>query len=87
MIVHTLKMCTFYFVHISYFFSFLRGVKLWHFFHLKCLGVPSLCNLLLKKYSFLDIQTLFNDLHIEDVLLLFFEIVSFYFLFFDGCWT
>ena len=32
------------------------------------LGVPSLCNLLLQKFSFLFIQTLPNDcLHIEDV--------------------
>ena len=32
MIVHTLKMCTFYYVHSSYFFSFLTGVELRHFF-------------------------------------------------------
>ena len=38
MIVHILKMCTFYFVHVSFFFSFLRGVELSHFFHPKCLG-------------------------------------------------
>ena len=32
-IVHTLKMCTYYFMHISeIFFSFLRGVELRHFF-------------------------------------------------------
>ena len=31
-------------------------------------GVPSLCNLLLQKFSFLIIQTLHNDCsHIEDV--------------------
>ena len=32
---HMLKMCTFYFVHIS-FFSFLRGVELRDFFYPKC---------------------------------------------------
>ena len=33
MIVHISKMCTFYFVHVSYFFfSFLTGVELRHFF-------------------------------------------------------
>ena len=36
------------------------------------LGVPSLCNLLLQKFSFFFIQTLPNDCsHIEDVHLLF----------------
>ena len=39
MIVHILKMCTSYFVHVSYFFSyFFRGVELRHFFHPQCLG-------------------------------------------------
>ena len=36
--VHILKMCTSCFVHVSYFFSFFRGVELRHFFHLQCLG-------------------------------------------------
>ena len=31
--------------HLLNIFSFLTGVELRHFFHLKCLGVPSLCNL------------------------------------------
>ena len=36
-------------------FSILTSVELGHFFHLKCLGVPSLCNLLLQYciHSFL----------------------------------
>ena len=35
MIFHTLKMCTFYFVHFSYlfFFTFLTGLELRRFFH------------------------------------------------------
>ena len=31
MVVHTWKMCTFYFVQISFFFTFLTDVELWHF--------------------------------------------------------
>ena len=47
-------------------------VDLRHFFHPKCLGLPSLCDLLLQQFSFLYIQTLRNDCsHIEDMHLLF----------------
>ena len=47
LIGHLLKMCSFYFAHISIvnIFSFLRGDELRHFFHSKCLGVSGLCNL------------------------------------------
>ena len=38
MIVHILKMCTSDFVHISFFFSFLRGVELRRFFIPNALG-------------------------------------------------
>ena len=49
-------------------------------------GVPSLCNLLLQKFSFLFIQTLQNDCsYIEDVHLLFCAHFIFFLLIFDGC--
>ena len=39
MIVHILKMCTSYFVHVLLvFFLFLTGVEPRHFFHRQCLG-------------------------------------------------
>ena len=73
MIVNTLKMCTSYFVHISFFFSnFLRVLNLDIFSIINAKGVPSLCNLKLQQYSILYIQTLHNDCsHIEDEHLLF----------------
>ena len=73
MIVNTLKMCTSYFVHISFFFSnFLRVLNLDIFSMINAKGVPSLCNLKLQQYSILYIQTLHNDFsHIKDVHLLF----------------
>ena len=73
MIVHTLKMCTFYFVHISFFlYNFLRVLNLDIFSIINAKGMPSLCNLKLQQYSILYIQTLHNDCsHIEDVHLLF----------------
>ena len=82
MIVHTLKMCAFYFVHISFFFSnFLRVLNLDI-----VKGVPSLCNLKLQQYSILYIQTLHNDCsHIEDVHLLFCaRFIFFFFTFWTG---
>ena len=49
------------------------------------LGVPSLCNLQLQKFSFLFIQTLPNDcIHIEDVHLLFCARFIFFFSFLRG---
>ena len=46
MIVHILKMCTFYFVYIlRLFFSFLRGVELRYFSVQNAYRVPGLCNL------------------------------------------
>ena len=48
MIVHTLKMCA----HLIKIFLFLRGVELRHFFHLRCVGVSGLCNLLFQQFSF-----------------------------------
>ena len=72
MIVNTLKMCTSYFVHISFFSIFLRVLNLDIFSIINAKGVPSLCNLKLQQYSILYIQTLHNDCsHIEDVHLLF----------------
>ena len=72
MIVHTLKMCTSYFVHIHFFSNFLRVLNLDIFSIINAKGVPSLCNLKLQQYSILYIQTLHNDCsHIEDVHLLF----------------
>ena len=72
MIVHTLKMCTSFFVHISFFSDFLRVFNLDIFSIINAKGVPSLCNLKLQQYSILCIQTLNNDCsHIEDVHLLF----------------
>ena len=73
MIVHTLKMCTSCFVHISFFFSnFLRVLNLDIFLIINAKGAPSLCNLKLQQYSILYIQTLHNDCSdIEDVHLLF----------------
>ena len=55
MIIHTLKMCILYYVHVSFlFFSFLMGVELRHFpvrlFIRNILGVPSLCNVMLHFY-------------------------------------
>ena len=74
MIVHTLKMCTFYFVHISFFSNFLWVLNLDIFSIINAKGVPSLCNLKLQQCSILYIQTLYNDCsHIEDVHLLFCE--------------
>ena len=61
MIVHTLKMCTFYFMHVSFYFLILTGVELRHFSIRNAKGVPSLCNLKLKQYSFFYFQTLHND--------------------------
>ena len=72
MIVHTLKICTFYFVHISFFSNFLRVLNIDIFSIINAKGVPSLCNLKLQQYSILYIQTLHNDCsHNEDVHLLF----------------
>ena len=50
------------------FFLFLRGVELkTFFFHPQHFLGRSLCNLLLQIFSFLFIQTLYNDCsHIED---------------------
>ena len=86
MIVHTLKMCTSYFVHISYFFSnFLRVLNLDIFSIIIAKGVPSLCNLELQQYSILYIQTLHNDCsHIEDVYLLFCSCFKFFKTFLTG---
>ena len=42
MIVYILKICTSYFVHVSYFFLVLTGVELRHFFHPQCLGARCL---------------------------------------------
>ena len=69
MIVHTLKMCTSYFVHVLYFFSLFGRVLNLDIFSIRnAKEVPSLCNLLLQQYSLLYIQTLHNDCsHIEDV--------------------
>ena len=48
-------------------------------------GVPSLCNLNLKQYSILYIQTLHNDCsHIEDVNLLFCAHFIIFFTFLTG---
>ena len=67
MIVHTLKMCTLYFVHISYFFfSFLTGVVLRHFFSSEMLRgclVCVICNSnsihsLISKLCILIVHTL-----------------------------
>ena len=77
MIVHTLKMCTFYIVRLFHcFFSFLMGVEPRYFpicpSIRNILGVTSLYNLYLQKFSFLLIQTLPYDCsHIEDVHLLY----------------
>ena len=45
MIVHILKMCTSYFMHISRLFSFLRVVGTRHFCVQNAYKVPGLCNL------------------------------------------
>ena len=67
-IVHTLKMCTPYFVNISYIFTFFTGVELRHFFIRHAWGVSGLCNMLLQQFSLLYIQSLHNDCsYIEDV--------------------
>ena len=86
MIVHTLKMCTSYFVHFSYFFSlFWRVLNLDIFSIRNAKGVPRLCNLNLKQYSILYIQTLHNDCsHIEDVHLLFCARFIIFFTFLTG---
>ena len=81
MIVHILKMCTFYFGLVSYFFLFFRCVELRHFFHPKCLGGICNCN----GYSFLYIQTLHNDCsRIEDVHHLFCDFFLFFISFLMG---
>ena len=72
-----------------HFFSFLMGVELRHFYRLSVrniLGVPSLCNLLLQKFSLFFIQTLPNNCsHIENVHLLFCARFITFFSIFDGC--
>ena len=46
LIVHTLKMCTTHFMHISWiFFSFLGGLELRHFFDRNAKMVSGLCYL------------------------------------------
>ena len=66
-------------------FTFLTGVELRRFFLPRCLGVPSLCNLYLKQYSLLYIQTLHDDCsHIEDVHLPFCAHLINIFLFLSG---
>ena len=48
--------------------------------------VPSLCNLYLQKFSFLFIQTFYNDCsHIEDVHILFCAHFTTFFFIFEGC--
>ena len=86
MIVRTLKMCTSYFVHISFFFSnFLRVLNLDIFSIINAKGVPSLCNLKLQQYSILFIQTLHNDCsHIEHMHLLFCARFIFFLTFLTG---
>ena len=70
MIVHILKMCTYYFVHdLQIFFLFLRGVELRHRSIRNVKGVPSL-------FIF---KNLHNDFaHIEDVHLPFFCTFNFF---------
>ena len=86
MIVHTLKMCTSYFVHHSFFSNFLRVLNFDIFSIINAKGVSSLCNLKLQQYSILYIQTLPNDCsHIEDVHLLFCARFIIFFNFFDRC--
>ena len=73
MIVQTLKMCTFYFGHISGIFSHFCGVLNLDIFYVNNdLMVPSLCNLCNFESFCSFIQTLYNDCsNIEDVHLLF----------------
>ena len=70
MVVHILKMCTYYFVRISWIFSQFLGMlnldifpsKKMHSWFLVCV----ICNS--QQFSFLYFQTLHNDCsHIEDV--------------------
>ena len=82
MIVHILKMCTFYFVHISGFlFLFLRGVEPRHFFHPKCLGVPSLCNAYIHSFSF---KLCIMIVHILKMCTFYFVHISLFFSFLRG---
>ena len=72
MIDHTLKMCTSYFVYLLEIFSHIWGMLNVDIFSIQnAKVVPSLCYLYFQQYSFLLIQTLYNDSHIEDVHLLF----------------
>ena len=86
MIVHILKMCTSYFVHVSYFFSHFWGVLNLDIFSIRnAKGMPSLCNLYIQKFLFFFIQTLPNDFsHIEDVHLLFCACFIIFFSFLRG---
>ena len=55
MIVHILKMCTSYIVHVSYFFSFLTGVELRLFFSSEMLTVDYIAKLRFNLISLLFI--------------------------------
>ena len=48
MVVHTLKMCTFYFVQISFFFTFLTDVELRHF---QAVFIPLYSNFVLWLFT------------------------------------
>ena len=65
----------FYAHFMNIFVSFLEGLELRHFFVRNAKMVSGLCYLYLQEFSFLNIQTLHNDLsYIEHVPLLFVQI-------------
>ena len=83
-----LKMCTSYFVHVSYLlFSFLRGVELKTFVrpqHFR--GTKFVKGLKTPKVFIPFIQTLPNECsHIEDVHLLFCACFIIFIFIFEGC--
>ena len=58
MIGRTLKMCTFYFVHIEYILTYFTGVELRHFFHPKYEGGGLVC-VICNSNSFIPLYSNF----------------------------
>ena len=80
-IVNTLKMCTFYFVHISiYFYYIFGGVELWIFYRKLLRGWGCLVCVVCYSYSFHSLM--YDHSYIEHVHLLLIAHVITIFLFF-----
>ena len=86
MIVHTLKMCTFHFVHISYFFYLLTIVELRHFSIRKAECLVCVIWNCRSIHSFI-FKLCIIIVHTLKMSTSYFVHISCFFHFFDGCGT